>query len=181
MSFLQNMYSFHCCIQISVIVLQQKFSCISTKGTKKNTMQSSFMDIRGLLYLSFFQNQSYYWTHSDSSSSLTQNSIILSNHIVKSFLKKRYSDISKTHCLSLENMTLNQQLNVKGSIVDTNNRLNGIFPFLNSLNCEFSPGYRLIDMFLVIFCFILWIRKAKIIEQHILTNSRDKSSKLWLI
>jgi len=78
-------------------------------------------------------------------------------------------------------MTLNQQLNVKGSIVDTNNRLNGIFPSFNSLNYEFSPSYRLIDMFLVIFCFILWIRKAKIIEQHILTNLRDKSSKLWLI
>ena len=45
MPFLQDMYPFHCCIQISVIVLQQKFSCISTEGTKKNTMQSSFMDL----------------------------------------------------------------------------------------------------------------------------------------
>ena len=78
-------------------------------------------------------------------------------------------------------MTLNQQLNVKGSIVDTNNRLNRIFPSFNFLKYEFSPGYRLIDMFLVIFCFILWIRKAKIVEQYILTNLRNASFKLWLI
>ena len=105
----------------------------------------------------------------------------LSNYIVKLFLKKRYSDISRTHCLSLENITLNQQLNVKGSIVNANNRLNGIFPSFNSLNCKFSLSYRLINMFLVIFCFILWIRKAKIVELYILTNSIDVSSKLWLI
>jgi len=38
-------------------------------------------------------------------------------------------------------------LNFKGPIININNCLNGIFPFFNSLNYEFSPGTQLIDIF----------------------------------
>ena len=38
-------------------------------------------------------------------------------------------------------------LNFKGPIININNCLNGIFPFFNSLNYEFSPRTQLIDIF----------------------------------
>jgi len=44
-------------------------------------------------------------------------------------------------------MASKQQLKVKSSIVDVNNYLNGIFMPFDSLNSEFSSGFRLIDNF----------------------------------
>jgi len=79
--------------------------------------------------------------------------LLPSNYVVKLFLEKRHSSISETYCLSLENITPNQQLKVKGSITDLNNKLNGIFSSFNSLDCKFSPGYKLIDMFSSCFSF----------------------------
>ena len=46
-----------------------------------------------------------------------------------------------------KNMTSKQQEKIKSSIIDTNNCLNGIFSSFNSLNSEFHPGSKLIDIF----------------------------------
>ena len=51
-------------------------------------------------------------------------------------------------------------MNIKGSIVDANNRLNGIFNSFNSFNSEFSLGNRLIDIFSSCFSFHLSDRKS---------------------
>ena len=48
--------------------------------------------------------------------------------------------------------------------MDVDNHLNGIFLFFNSLNCEFSPGFRLIDDFSSHFSFYQ-------------ANHKDKESK----
>jgi len=62
----------------------------------------------------------------------------------------------------MEKLTNKQKLKVKSSIVDTNNRLNGIFhsfdPFNNKF--KFSPGNRLIDMFPSCFSFYLSDKKS---------------------
>ena len=76
-----------------------------------------------------------------------------SNHTIKTLFESRYSNGSHLHCLSLENITSKQWLNIKSSIVDTNNHLNGIFPSFNSFNSEFSPEFRLIDLFSSCFSF----------------------------
>jgi len=61
-------------------------------------------------------------------------------------------------------MTSEQQLKIKGYIMDTNNYLNRIFPSFNSLNYEISPGTQLIDIFSSYFSFY-----------H--ANHKDKESK----
>ena len=38
-------------------------------------------------------------------------------------------------------------MKVKSSIVDANNRLNGVFNYFDSFNNEFSPGNRLMDIY----------------------------------
>jgi len=50
-------------------------------------------------------------------------------------------------------MTDKQRLKIKSSIVDVNNYLNRIFSSFNSLNSEFSPGFRLINNFSSCFYF----------------------------
>ena len=76
-----------------------------------------------------------------------------SNHTIKTLFESRYSNGSHLHYLFLENITSKQWLNIKSSIVDTNNHLNGIFPSFNSFNSEFSPEFRLIDLFSSCFSF----------------------------
>ena len=52
------------------------------------------------------------------------------NHIVKSLLELRHINDSNIHQLSLERIMPKQQLLLKEPIVDTNNRLNRVFPSL---------------------------------------------------
>ena len=87
--------------------------------------------------------------------------LLLPNYIIKFMLESRHSNINNDHHLLLEKLTLKQQLNVKGPIVDANNRLNGIFHSFNSFSSEFSLGDRLIDIFPNCFSFHLLDRKNK--------------------
>jgi len=80
-------------------------------------------------------------------------STLLANHVVKSLFERRHANESQLHHLSLENMISKQQLKIKSSIVDTNNCLNRIFLPCDSLNKEFFPGSRLIDIFSSCFSF----------------------------
>ena len=76
-------------------------------------------------------------------------------------LESRHSDTSNNHCLLLKKLTPKQWLNIKGSIVDANNRLNRIFPSFNSLSLKFSSVNRLIDIFLSCFSFYFMDWKSK--------------------
>jgi len=68
-------------------------------------------------------------------------------------LESRHSDNNSIHCLLLKKLTPKQLLNVKGSIVDVNNRLNRVFPSFIPFSSEFLPGNRLIDIYPSCFSF----------------------------
>jgi len=53
----------------------------------------------------------------------------------------------------LDILTVKQQLKVKSSIIDANNRLNGVFNSFDSFNNKFSPRNRLIDIYPSCFTF----------------------------
>ena len=72
---------------------------------------------------------------------------LLYNHIIKLLLERRYAQNSQSYHFILENMTSKQQQKLKGSIVNMNNQLNGIFSIFDSLNIVLYLGYRLIDTF----------------------------------
>jgi len=84
---------------------------------------------------------------------------LLPNHIIKSMLESIHSHTNNDYCLSLEKLTSKQQLKVKSSIADTNNRLNEIFHLFNPLSSKFSLENRLIDIFPSWFYFHLLDRK----------------------
>ena len=76
------------------------------------------------------------------------------NHIIKFILESRHSDSNSSHCLLLKKLTSKQQLNIKGPIIDANNRLNRVFH-------SFSPRDRLIDIYSSCFSFHSSNRKSK--------------------
>ena len=64
----------------------------------------------------------------------------------------------------MENITEKQRIRIKGSVVNANNYLNGIFSSFDSLNSEFSPDFRLVNNFSSYFSFYQ-------------TNHKDNESK----
>ena len=70
-----------------------------------------------------------------------------SNYILRLLLESRQVNKNKTHQLSLERLTPRQCLNIKGLVVDIDNRFNKVFPSFDIFNKKFSPGDRLIDIF----------------------------------
>ena len=73
---------------------------------------------------------------------------------------------SNTNSLSLEKSTPKQQLNIKDTIIDANNRLNEMFPSFNPFSSEFSLGSRLIDIY------------PSYISFHFITQSNEESRKV---
>ena len=74
-------------------------------------------------------------------------------------LESRHSTTDNDHYLLLKRLIPEQWLNIKGPIVDANNRLNGIFNSFNPFSCEFSLENRLINIFPSRFSFHLLDRK----------------------
>ena len=81
------------------------------------------------------------------------------NYIIKVLLESRHSSNHNHHQLSIEKLTPKQRLKIKGSIINANNRLNGIFNSFDLFNNEFSPGNRLINLFSSHFSFYFSDRK----------------------
>ena len=80
------------------------------------------------------------------------------NHILQSLLELRPFDDLAQHLLSLDLPTCYQRENIKGSIVNMDNRFNKVFPSFDSLNIEFSLYSCLINVFPSHFSFHLFIK-----------------------
>jgi len=85
---------------------------------------------------------------------------LLPNHIINSILEVRHSFNKEHHLLSMENITTKQKLKIKESIIDANNRLNGIFKSFDLFNREFSPINRLVDLFSSYISFLCLDRRS---------------------
>ena len=62
-------------------------------------------------------------------------------------LESRHLDNNSIYCLLLEKLTPKQQLNIKESIINANNRLNRVFPSLIPFSSKFLSGNRLINIY----------------------------------
>ena len=78
---------------------------------------------------------------------------LLPNHILCSFIEAKPNITSPHHPLLLDSLIKQQCKLIKGHIVDMDNQFNEVFPLFDSLNSEFSPGNRIIDIFASCFSF----------------------------
>ena len=77
------------------------------------------------------------------------------NHILRLLFESRLTVSNIPHWLSLNTLTNNQHLKIKGSIVDMDNRFNEVFPLFDPFNKEFFSGSCLINIFSNHFSFYL--------------------------
>ena len=87
----------------------------------------------------------YLWKLSNSNQLRTFT--LLHNHVIKTLLERRHALASELHWLLLECITSKQQLKIKSSMNNANNRLNRIFLSFDSFNNKFCPELKLIDSF----------------------------------
>ena len=80
------------------------------------------------------------------------------NHIICSLIDSPFNSPKRHHSVSLKSLTSCQRLNVKGHLVNSNNKVYGIFLFFSPLYLELSPGSRIIDNYSDCFSFNLSIR-----------------------
>jgi len=83
-------------------------------------------------------------------------------------------------------MISNQCIKIKSSIIDTNNHLNRIFPSFESLNSEFSPESRLIDIFsslpITLYGFQMWYYNKTPLSYSLKTLEKlHRQAALWIV
>ena len=90
-----------------------------------------------------------------------------SNHIICSLMDSPFNSPKRHHSVFLKSLTSCQRLNIKGHLVDSNNKAYEIFPSFFPLHPELSPGSRIIDNFSDRFSFNL--------------STRNKNKKTWCL
>ena len=86
---------------------------------------------------------------------------LLTNHLIRSFMDDLSNSSKKSMPHSINTLT-NQQRNIaKGHLIDSNNKVYGIFPFFSPLHPELAPGSHIIDNFSDCFSFNLANKKEK--------------------
>ena len=88
------------------------------------------------------------------------------NHIIWMLMNSPFGSPHYQHLSSLNFFTNQQRANIKGHLIDSNNRSYRMFSSFSPLHLELSPGFRIIDSFSDHFSFNL--------------SNREKSDKLYL-
>jgi len=81
-----------------------------------------------------------------------------SNHIIRTLIDSSFGSSHNCYPSSLSNFTNYQRKNIKGHLVDTNNRSHGLFPVFSPTCPELSPGFQIMDIFSDRFSFNLCMK-----------------------
>ena len=69
------------------------------------------------------------------------------NHLIRLFMNDHSNNHSISNSHSINSFMNRQKFIAKGHLIDSNNKLYGIFPAFSPLYPEFNPGSRIIDKF----------------------------------
>jgi len=72
---------------------------------------------------------------------------LLENHLIKTLMDEPLNMHNKPSPLSINTLTEYQKNTIKGHLIDSNNKLFGVFPLFSPLNPEFNLGFRIVDIF----------------------------------
>ena len=88
------------------------------------------------------------------------------NYIICTLMDSSFGSPHNCHSSFLSNFTNHQRKNIKGHLVDTNNRSHRLFPAFSPTHSELSPGFRIMNVFSDRFSFNLCM-KGKSDKLHI--------------
>ena len=81
------------------------------------------------------------------SRSQLQTATLLRNHLIRSLMDNSHSLHTKHSPHSIKSFTKHQKSNIKGYLIDSNNKLFEVFPSFSPLNSEFILRSRVVDIY----------------------------------
>ena len=82
-----------------------------------------------------------------------------SNHLIRTFMDDYSDTYAKLSPYSINLLTSHQKTITKGHLINSNNKLYGVFPAFSSFHLEFNLGSRIVDLFSDHFSFNLASRE----------------------
>jgi len=87
------------------------------------------------------------------------------NHLIRTFMNDHSNNHPSPNPHSINSLTNRQKTIAKGHLIDSNNKLYGIFPAFSPLHLEFKPGSRISDQFSDRFSFNLASKEKNRVQQ----------------
>jgi len=100
----------------------------------------SFKAIAGLIPIKFHLQKL-------TSRSQLHSAALSENHLIRTLMDDPLNLHNKPPPLSINTLTEHQKNTIKGHLIDSNNKLFGVFPSFSPLNPEFNLGSRVVDIF----------------------------------
>jgi len=76
-----------------------------------------------------------------------QSAALSSNHLIRTLMDNYSDTYAKLSPYSINLLTSHQKTITKGHLIDSNNKLYGVFPAFSPFHPEFNPGSRIVDLF----------------------------------
>ena len=118
---------------VKILGKMQRRAAIWILGVFKTSPMEGIKAIAGLIPIKFH-------LYKLASRSQLCSSLLPDNHIIRSLMDDHLNSHIDSHPHSIKSLTNCQKTFAKGHIIDSNNKLYGVFPFFSPLNPEFSPG-----------------------------------------
>jgi len=81
------------------------------------------------------------------SRSQLRSTALLENHLIRTLMDEPHNAHNKPTPHSINTLTKHQKTIIKGHLIDSNNKLFGIFPSFSPLNLKLNLGSRIVDVF----------------------------------
>ena len=139
---------------MKILGKMQRRATIWILGAFRTSLSESIEAIARIIPIKFH-------LHKLAKRSQIQSLILPTNHLIRSLINDPSNSFKKPIPHSII-ILMNQQRNIiKGHLIDSNNKMYGIFPSFSSLHLEFDPGSRIIENFSDHFSFNLANKKEK--------------------
>ena len=118
----------------------QRRAAIWILGAFRTLPTNSLEAITGLIPIKFYLQKL-------ASRSQLHSAALPENHLIRTLMGNPFNMHNKSSPLSINMLTEHQKTIIKGHLINSNNKLFGIFSSFFPLNPEFNPGSRIVDIF----------------------------------
>jgi len=125
---------------MKILGKMQRRAAIWILGAFRTSPTDSLKAITGLIPIKFYLQKL-------TSRSQLCSAVLPENHLIRTLMDDLLNTHNKPSPLSINMLTECQKNAVKGHLIDSNNKLFGVFPSFSPLNLEFNLGSRIVDIF----------------------------------
>ena len=125
---------------MKILGKMQRRAAIWILGAFKTSPTDGLKAIAGLILIKFHIQKLTF-------RSQLWSAALLKNYLIRSLMDDSHNSLTNHSPHSIKWFTKRQKSNIKGHLINSNNKLFGVSPSFSPLNPEFIPGSRVVDIF----------------------------------